>query len=211
MKKLLVVINLAFCVTIFLLFRMHSSQADEIEALRREMRDASNKTSDLRDEIRTVRSKAWEQAEAVSQAFTQSNSIASGQLAALSVELGKQKAEIAIARAASEKDEAALNSLKVDLAKGVESGLTKDVVKTSAELVLKNMDEAKTLLKDQAFQVAIAKTLVTNYRQELRGPAGSDADNAVVAKMLVADPDFLNRVSISTIVQAEKQSAPSGK
>jgi hypothetical protein len=187
MKILLIVVAVGFCVSILVLFNKNASQADELVTIRRELQEADDKGS---NRIRQLEDDAKANQE---------------RQAALTEDLREQKTQLAAVRALGDQHQATLTSLKADVANGVQSELTKEVIKTAAPLLLKNMREDKTLIKDPAFLEAIAKTLVTNFREDLRGAAGADADNAVVVKMLAADPDFLNRVSVSALIQTDKQ------
>ena len=184
--KILLVFALGLCASIFVLFNKSATQADELLALRRELKEVDDKGSNR---------------------ICQLEDDAKAKQVALADDLREQKTQLAAVRTLGEQQQAILTSLKADVANGVQSELTKEVIKTAAPLLFKNVREDKTLIKDPAFLDAIAKTLVANFRQDLRGAAGADADNAVVAKMLAADPDFLNRVSVSALMQTNKQPA----
>lgn len=128
-------------------------------------------------------------------------------LTALTNEFREEEKRLEVVEALGAQQRESLASLKVDVAKGVQSALTKQVVDAAAQLSLKGIQNDKILINDPVFINAIAKNIVENFRNELRGPTGADADNAVVAKMLSADPDFLNRVSVSVLVQTNGNSA----
>jgi hypothetical protein len=89
--------------------------------------------------------------------------------------------------------------------------MTAEVIGASADLVLNNLEHQKALINDRVFQDAIAKVLVSNHRLDLRGPAGVDADNVVIAKLLMSDPDFLSRVSVSAILRTNNSGTVGGK
>ena len=119
----------------------------------------------------------------------------------------RQTGEIESVRSGSEQLRTNLITLRNDVAKGVQSELTKDVVEAALEMSIKTMMQDETLIQHEAFRKALAKTLVSNHQEELRGVAGTDADNAVVASTLKTDPEFIDMVSVSLLVASEDKTA----
>ena len=180
--KVIIIIAVGLLLAILVLFHENSDQAHELTALRERFEQADQKASE------TIKQ------------FEDEGKDKEQRLERLTEELHAQNEQVSAVRTSVEQNQATLNSLKADIAKGVQSDLLKEVTKNAAVLLSNSVKEDKSLAKDPVFVKAVAEALVENFRQDLRGAAGADADNAVVAKMLAADTDFLNRVSVSAVM-----------
>lgn len=116
-------------------------------------------------------------------------------------QLAAQKGQLEIVRVQCAQHGTTLQSLKADVTRDAKSALTQQIVKSATDLTVRSMIDDKSLIKDQAFLAAICKILATDFRVQLRGPAGANADNTVVAGMLSKDPGFLDSVSVSVLLQ----------
>lgn len=128
-------------------------------------------------------------------------------LAHADLENGENFLKVNAALAKISKDQKnSLASLKVDVAKGVEAALTKQVVAHASETVVNGVLDDKSLIKDDAFLQAVAKSLVYNFGDRLRGASGADADNEKVAGLLKKDPEFLDLVSTTALILKDEKS-----
>lgn len=98
-----------------------------------------------------------------------------------------------------------LAGLRDDVAKGVNAALTKQIVTQASETVVKSVLDDQLLIKDELFLKSVAKSLVDNYRDRLRGVSGADADNEKVAGLLKKDPEFLDLVSTTALIMKDEK------
>lgn len=98
------------------------------------------------------------------------------------------------------KTEKELGSLKEQLFAKAKSELLTEILDKAAAQAVETVVNDESLILSDTFVDKIAKSLANNYLQQLQGKPGIDADNESVAKLLMADPEFLNRVSVDLVL-----------
>ncbi|MHC2708413.1 hypothetical protein ACVIWV_007706 [Bradyrhizobium diazoefficiens] len=89
--------------------------------------------------------------------------------------------------------------IKADITGTLGKSITKEIIDTAtkqavSKAVLELTSNNSSKLIDQ-----VAKGLASNYRAELTGPSGKDANDERVANFLRAQPDFIDAVSVSIL------------
>ena len=98
-----------------------------------------------------------------------------------------------------------LAKLKKDAIGGLESALTKELVRDTTKLALEKLNAEESILIDPKFVSGVAEVLVRKFKEDLRGEPGRNADNEAVAVMLSKNPDFLDSVSVTALLVEGKQ------
>lgn len=101
--------------------------------------------------------------------------------------------------AAQDQGEKRLDGLRNDLIEAAESSMTPEVIAKASDKALNSIMNKKSLLSNQEFIDHVAQGLAKNHRDTLQGETGVDADNEVVAKLLITDKQFIDRVSVSLL------------
>lgn len=211
----MVIIVLGLCIAVIVLFSKNSKLEDQLTTLNLKFEKNSEKKNEELNNLETnfiSQTKQFED-ELIAQMKQAKDSSTRNEnhFAKLDKDVLTQKGQIESIRELSEQQQRTLASFKDDVAKGVQSALTKKVLNAAVEMSVKNMMHNKTLIDDEKFQKSIAHSLVTNFREELRGVAGTNADNAVVASTLKKDQEFLDLVSVSVLMRSDSKPVVEGE
>lgn len=114
---------------------------------------------------------------------------------------GDFRAELDTLEATTKSNTKQLAKLKKEAIGGLESVLTKELVRDATELALEKVNAEESILIDPKFVSGVADILVTKFKEDLRGEPGRNADNKAVAVMLSKDSDFLDLVTVTVLLE----------
>ncbi|MET4255936.1 membrane-associated HD superfamily phosphohydrolase [Bradyrhizobium sp. S3.12.5] len=90
-------------------------------------------------------------------------------------------------------------SMKADLAGTLAKSINKEIIDSATKQAVSKAVIDLTSNNSSKLIDQVAKGMATNYRVELTGPPGKDANDERVAAFLVAQPDFIDAVSVSVL------------
>ncbi|MEO0852666.1 MAG: hypothetical protein AAFY15_04085 [Cyanobacteria bacterium J06648_11] len=177
----LVVASLALASGVYLLFQRCQQIEDELISMGWDSRE---RFEDTDSQLRSLESHGAER---------------QNRIAELESELVKATAALERANSSTAALEQKLDSLGADVATGVASQFTQEVLDAAVAQALAKVVDDKEYLSDPAFLHGVADQLAKKHRDTLRGVPGADASNEVLASLLKQDPDFLDAVSVSIL------------
>lgn len=147
----------------------------------------------------------------VDQALTDARNESSSELARIRENLGavesrlsKTDGELSQVQKTGQETAHTLSGLMEDLVSKTQAAITEMILADAAARAVAKITDDNALLANEAFIDSIATSLNKNHRQDLRGESGASADNESVAKFLLADPEFLQRVSVQILLHEEE-------
>jgi septal ring factor EnvC (AmiA/AmiB activator) len=95
--------------------------------------------------------------------------------------------------------------LKVSLAEAAAKSINKEIIDAATNQATTEAARELASTSSGKFIEQLAKALASNYRMELTGPPGKDADEERIATFLLARPEFLDAVSVSIVQQGKNK------
>jgi hypothetical protein len=120
-------------------------------------------------------------------------------------DIGKNGASIGALRQDLGKLQGDFVNLKADLAQAAAKSINKEIIDAATDQATTKAAKELASTSSGKFIEQLAKALASNYRMELTGPPGKDADEERVATFLLARPEFLDAVSVSILQQGQNK------
>lgn len=153
----------------------------------------------LRTDLNDLRATVDDNTRKVALSFEEKQKLIEG----LRSDVGRNETSVDALRRDLGKLQSDFANLKGDLAGAAAQSINKEIINAATDQATVKAAQELASTSSGKFIEQLAKSLASNYRMELTGPRGKDADEERVATFLLARPEFLDAVSVS-IVQLQQ-------
>jgi len=207
--KFLSVVCIGLVICVLVLFSKVSGLSDELLEVRNSIKESDTRLSDelvaVRESIKESDATSRSEGAQLLAKIESTDKRSSENTLKLRTTESELRTELEALGAATESNKTQLAKLKKEAIGGLESALTKELVRDATELALEKLNAEESILIDPKFVAGVSDVLVKKFKEDLRGEPGRSADNEAVAAMLSKNLDFLDSVSVTALLAEGEQ------